>query len=206
MQFEVKNFIMKKILMLFLISAFAWTIKSQSNDTILMEFPTTDELIKDIEDLEITLNKLIDSTFNYSVSFPDSLELIDTGSDRIFAGILPTPNNEENSISITSFFKNEFSSWDRFVEVFITGNKPGQQTLFSPEHILYGFSTNDTPFKLGVRKRLFTISNNKIFNYEFALVETPTAYLWIQYGSTPDTYDYNIERFNQFLDSFEILK
>lgn len=195
---------MKKILILIFLLHALNALKAQVNDTIFLEINSTEELISSTKASEVTLYKYVDSTFKYSVLLPDSLEIIETGTERVFAGILPTPDNTENSISITSFYKAEFKSWDHFVKVFITGNKPGKTTLFSPDHVLYGFSSHDTPFNSGIRKRLFTISNQIVNAYEFALVETPSAYLWIQYSSTPNTYDHNIERFNRFLDSLQV--
>ena len=41
---------------------------------------------------------------------------------------------------------------------------------------------------------------------QFVLTETKTAYIWINFTSTRDTYDKNLEKFMEFLKGFRILE
>jgi hypothetical protein len=144
----------------------------------------------------------IDSVFNFQVRIPKWLTLKETNSRSLWGGVLPEIDGIENAILIKSFYKSEFSSFEAFKEIYLTGNKFGKPAKFSKEHLWYG---QHPPIEIdkGVRQKVFLAWKNKIYYNEFVLIETKSAYLWIQFTSTQGTYDQNISKFNEFMDSFK---
>lgn len=113
---------------------------------------------------------------------------------------MPAIEDVENAILVTAYDKSGFASFKDFQRIFITGNVFGKETLYSKEHIWYG--RNERDFKQienGVSSRVFTVYEKKVYHNQFVLLETSRAYLWIQFVSTPATYDVNIGKFNDFL-------
>jgi hypothetical protein len=146
----------------------------------------------------------VDSSFNYKVQIPDWLTLGETGSATIFGGTLPAVNGVENAILITGFSKSDFKSFDEFKEIYLTGNKFGEPTKYSKEHIWYG-QNELIKIENGVKQKVFTLWRNWIYHNLFILLETKAAYLWIQFTSTPDTYDVNISKFGEFMSGFKLI-
>ena len=146
----------------------------------------------------------LDSTFYYKVKIPIWLHLRETGSETAFGGTLPAVNGIENAILIKGFPKSSFKSFDEFKEIYLTGNKFGQPTKYSKEHIWYG-QNGIIEISNGVKEKVFTFWRNKIYHNLFFLLETKSAYLWIQFTSTPETYDTNISKFDEFMSGFKIL-
>jgi hypothetical protein len=168
-----------------------------------IDFGTYDELRTRQKGLGIDSLTYVDSTFNYIVQIPGWLHLRTTGSPNMIGGTLPAINGIENAIMIKGFSKSEFKSFEEFKEIYLTGNKFGEPTKFSREHIWYG---QNPLIKIdnGVKQKVFTYWRNKIYHNLFTLLETKSAYLWIQFTSTPDTYDLNISKFDQFMSGFKI--
>ena len=89
----------------------------------------------------------------------------------------------------------------------MSGNTFGKPTLFSEKHIWYGYNERDlTKIENGVSCRVFTLFENKIYHNQFCLIEVDNAFIWIQFVSTPETYDTNIGKFKEFVESIEYLK
>jgi hypothetical protein len=145
----------------------------------------------------------VDSSFGYTVAIPNWLEVKETGSKNTFGGTLPTTKGIENAILISCFSKTEFSSFEAFQAVYLTGNHFGQPTNFSKEHIWYG---QNQPVKVegGVEQKVFLYWHNKIYHNKFVLLQTPKAYLWVQFVATPETYDVNIGKFTDFIKGLKI--
>jgi hypothetical protein len=145
----------------------------------------------------------VDSNLNYQVKIPSWLHVIETGSSNIFGGTLPAVNGIENAIAIQGFLKSQFKSFDEFKDIFLTGNKFGQPTKFDSEVIWYG-QQQLVKIENGVKQRVFTFWQNNIYHNQFVLLQTNTAYILIKYVSTPETYDLNLSKFEEFLGGFKI--
>ncbi len=139
--------------------------------------------------------------FGYVLSVPSWLNIQETDTSFSFGGIMPAIDNNENAILITGFNKNKFASFSDFQRIYITGNVFGKETLYNKQQIWYGRNERDfKEIKNGVSSRVFTSFDKKIYHNQFVLLETSKAYLWIQFISTPKTYDINIVKFNDFLN------
>jgi hypothetical protein len=145
----------------------------------------------------------IDSVLNYEVKIPGWLHLKETGSPTVFGGTLPVVNGIENAIAVSAFSREQFTSFDDFKYVFLTGNKFGEPTKFDKEQVWYG-QNNLMEIEHGVKQKVFIFWQNKIYHNQFVLLQSKTAYLLVKFVATPETYDINISKFNEFLSGIKI--
>lgn len=146
----------------------------------------------------------VDSACGYSVAIPSWLEVKETGSTNKFGGTMPAINGTANAILISCFAKTQYASFEEFQDIYLTGNHFGQPTKFSKDHVWYG-QNQLNKLERGVEQKVFLYWQNKIYHSKFILLQTPKAYMWIQFMSTPETYDKNIEKFNDFMNGLEIM-
>jgi hypothetical protein len=196
----------QKSTLLLTILLISFSCKSQ-NDTIKKNYENIKDLNAQIKKDTIENLIYVDSTFNYKVEIPEWLTLRETGNDKIIGGTFPKIENIENALMIKGFDKSEFKSFDEFKEIYITGNKFGKETLYSKNHIWYG--RNERDLKIidnGISSRVFTLFNKMIYHNQYVLIETKNAFLWIQFVATPETYELNLPKFNEFMLKFELLE
>ena len=140
----------------------------------------------------------------FTVEIPEWLN-VKTDDNILWGGTLPAVEGIENAILIKTFERDEFKSFEDFQYIFITGNKFGKQSLYSSEHIWYG--RNEYDFKTiehGVTSRVFTMYKNLIYHNQFTLLETSKSYLFIQFCSTPETYEINLPKFNKLMEGLKV--
>lgn len=146
----------------------------------------------------------VDSLRGYKVKVPEWLNVV-WSSERMFGGSLPEMDSIENIISITAYDKSGFRSFDEFKDIYIRKNVFGEPTRYSKEHIWYGSNREAELPNGGLSRRVFTIFKMLIYYNHFVLLETKTAYLWIQFCATPTTYDANMPKFDEFMAGLTIL-
>ncbi len=179
-------------------------IVNAQNNTI---YKNTEDLKSQIEKDTVESLVYIDTTFGYKVDIPKWLYLRETEHCNIWGGTFPAIDGIENAMMIKGFDKSEFQSFEHFKEIYITGNKFGEKTLYSENHIWYGYNPNDLHnIKNGVSCRVFTFYQNKIYHNQFSLIETKTGFLWVQFVATPETYKLNLPKFMEFVDGIELVK
>lgn len=141
-----------------------------------------------------------DDANGYSIKIPSWLQQKSTGSPNAFGGTLPAVHDIENAILIIAYDKAKFKNFEDFKKIYITGNSFGKETLFSKNHIFYGRNEKDLhDVEHGVASKLYLFYRNKIYHHQFVLLETSKAYLFINYTSTPETYEENLPKFNEFM-------
>ena len=150
------------------------------------------------------------STYNdyanaYSVEKPSWLSVMESGNTNTWGGVMPAVHEIKNAIMITAFEKGKFKDFEDFERIYITGNKFGQETLFSKNHIFYGRNEKDLKdIEHGVSSKLYLFFKNKIYHCQFVLLETSKSFLFINFTSTPETYEENIGKFNAFLKGLRV--
>jgi len=174
------------------------------NDTIRKNFNDTEDLNRIIAENKITDVMYVDSTFSYSVIIPSWLSLMETGNNELWGGTFPKIIDIENALLIKGFKKDEFTSFNEFKEFYLTGNKFGQPAKFNSEMIWYG-QNELIKVDNGVKQKVFILWKNLIYHDQFILLESNTAYIWIQFVATPDTYDKNIGKFEDFMKGFKTI-
>lgn len=146
----------------------------------------------------------VDSLRGYKIKVPAWLNVV-YDSEKVFGGGLPEVDSIENFILITAYSKSDFKSFNQFKDIYIRKNVFGEPTLYSKDHIWYGSNRElDLP-NGGLARRVFYIWKGLVYHNQFVLLETKTAYLWIQFCATPTTYDANMPKFDEFMAGLTIL-
>ena len=180
---------------------------SQTNDSakvIRKTFDTYDELRNMQKEEEIDILTYLDSTFNYQVQIPNWLNLKETGMTYAWGGTLPAVEMIENAIMITAYEKKEYKSFMDFRKYIVEDLVFGKPTSWSDSHIFYGKKELGKYKNIGYAYKVYWIYQNLMYHCKYILVETETAYLWIQFISTPETFEKNIDKFEEFMNGFKI--
>lgn len=166
-------------------------------------FSDYQDLKKKTDSLGINELYYIDSTYNYKVIVPKWLKLIETKSDFAWGGTLPAVAKIENAILIKSFQKSKFKSLKEFREYIIEDLSFGQYPPWSKIHQFVGKNELEDFKQIGKSYRVFMRNNNLIYHCCYVLCETKTAYLWIDFTATPETYEKNFGKFKEFIAGLE---
>ena len=170
------------------------------NDT----FDTYEELRDKQHKAGIGTLTYIDSTFNFQVEVPDWLHLLETGSVYIWGGTLPAINGIENAIAIKSFDKKKFNSFNKFKKFVVEDLVLGQLPTWSSSHKFMGRKDLGKHKNIGNEYTVYWMRGGLMYHCKYILLETKTAFLWIDYTATPETFDKNINKFEEFMDGFEV--
>jgi hypothetical protein len=197
---------MKNLLVIICLIVNYGLIYSQESDTIKRTYNDINDLNKKIDNEKIDLYKYIDSTFKYEVDIPARLTLRETGNPELWGGTLPVINGIENAILITGYHKTEFKSFKDFKDKIVEKNVFGQPTQMSSNHIFMGKKVLDKIPNIGPAYMQYHMWNNMLYDCQFVLTETKTAYIWINFTATRETYDKNLEKFKEFIRGFNIIK
>lgn len=147
----------------------------------------------------------VDYEYGYSIDKPKWLKVNRELPLNRYGGTMPAVEEIVNAIMITGLKKNRFQNFEDFVRIYITGNKFGQPMLMNEQFTFYGRNEKDfKKIKHGVSSRLFYMFKNKIYHNQFVLLETSSSYLFVHFCSTPETYDKNIKKFNEFLKGLNV--
>lgn len=147
----------------------------------------------------------LDTLNSYKVNIPKWLYLMETNDITMFGGILPEIKGIENAITISSIYKKNYESFEKFKEFIIEDStyKKGSSPKWSDNHIINSIErvvldTNDS-YKVDF--------NFKSKNYiaQYVLIETKKSYLWINFAATKETFDINHNKFLEFIDNLELL-
>jgi len=195
---------MRYLLLLYFFTYCLISFGQNSVDTIYRNYTNIDEL-NIYTHYGVKLTKYCDSLSKYEIEIPNWLTLKETNNVSMWGGLFPAINGIENAFLITSYPKKKYDSFNDFKRIYLAGNVFGKPTLYSSEHIWYGQHKIEN-IENGVQQRVFIFWKNHIYHDKFVLIETPSSYLWIQFTSTPDTYDKNIAKFEELMKGFKILK
>ena len=197
---------LRKIVLFCIVSMISTKGFSQkTKDTVYVNYESVNDLLDKTQRAEVTLHLFRNEQFGYEVNIPAWLALKETGESNFFGGTFPAVKGVENALLVTAFSNERFKSFDEFEYIYLTGNKFGKPTLFDREHTWYG-QNELKKIPHGVEQRIFMIWNNKVYHCKFVLLETPKAYLWVQFTSTPGTYDENLPKFDDFVAGIKMLE
>lgn len=146
----------------------------------------------------------VDSTYNYMVKVPDWLTLRGASTTRVWGGTLPAnAEGKEDAIAIKIFDKdsNSYEDFRKYiVEAWSVGQVP--QWSASGTHAFLGKEESDLFQDIGHAYKVYLYTNYEIRHCLYVLVETKTAYLWIDFMSHKETFNANIDKFKEFMRSF----
>lgn len=180
---------------------------SQTTDTSKIKrgtFSSYDELRKKQAKDKIEKLTYLDSTFNYQVEIPDWLNVRETGTAYAFGGTLPAIDGCENAILVKAFDKAKYPTLLDFKKFIIEGVVFGQSPQWSDTHKFMGKKDLGKYNNIGDSYKVYMMRGNLMYHCEYVLVETKTAYLWIDYTSTKETFDKNFPKFEEFMKGFKV--
>jgi len=144
----------------------------------------------------------VDSNYNYQVTVPKWWHLLAT-PEAAFGGTFPAVDSIENALVIKSFKKDKFKDLADFEDWVIRKYSLGQAFEWS----------NDSKFML--RKELTDFNGpgdafkiqllrfRQIYMCCYILTQTSSAYIWIDFTATNETYAKNFERFREVVSLFK---
>lgn len=145
----------------------------------------------------------VDSLLNYKVSVPAWLNLRETGTRLIWGGTFPPINGIEDALTIKGCPKEKYPDLASFQRFVIGDWVFGQHPNWSSTHVCYGKKDLGAFKGFGSLFIVYFFLNNKIYYCKYALLETKTAFLWVDFTSTPNTFDNNLSKFDSFLNAIE---
>ena len=179
----------------------------QTTDTSKVKrssFSTYDELRKKQSNDGVEKLTYLDSTFNFKVDIPEWLNLKETGTVYAFGGTLPAVEGIENAILIKVFDKVKFSTYLDFKKYIVEDLIIGQSPKWSTAHKSIGKKELGKYKDIGDSYKVYLIKGNLLYHCEYVLVETKSAFLWIDYTSTQETFDKNLAKFDEFMNGFKV--
>ncbi|GAB3571770.1 hypothetical protein [Hymenobacter daeguensis] len=147
----------------------------------------------------------VDSTFNFQVQVPDWLHLRDTKSAFVWGGTLPAVEGIENAIVIKAFRKSDYKSLKDFRNFLVEGLEFGHPVRWSQSHLFMGKKPLGHYKNVGDAYKVYIMQRGLLYHCEYILLETKTAYLWIDYTATETTFDKNIGKFEEFMSGFKAM-
>ena len=180
-------------------------IKSDTSQIIYDTYENLEDLKNKKEALGIEQLTYIDSTFKFKIVIPEWYEVQETGNPYFWGGILPEVEGIANAIVIKSFDKSE-NSFKEFEEYVVKHMIFGQTVKWSKAHSCMDKKELDEYSEIGNSYKVYLMKGNLIYHSQYVLTETETAFLWIDYTSTEQTFDKNKDKFDEFMNGFEIMK
>jgi hypothetical protein len=158
-----------------------------------------------LKDHKIVSRYVVDSLLGFKAIIPAWLQVKETGSVMAFGGMLPAVDGIENAILIKAFPKEKYADMAAFKDFVIGTWKFGEHPNWSAEHVCYGMKDMDYIAGIGQAYRCSNFWRNHIYTCKYVLVESKTAFLWIDFTATPTTYEANLPKFDEFLKGFRLL-
>lgn len=169
-------------------------------------FATFDELRTKQAEHDIEQLAYIDSTLHFKVAIPNWFNLIDTGTPFIWGGTLPAVDSIENAIIIKSSPKEAGATFQDF-ENFVVGKwKFGGHPNWSETHVCMGIKELPEFSGLGKSYKVYLMNGRLLYHCQYVLIETPAAFLWVDFTATQTTFDANKGKFEAFMAGVEVMK
>lgn len=197
---------MKKLILTILsICSIGLTIgqTSDSNKVKNDSFSNYDELRDKQYKAEVEILTYVDSTFNFQVIVPNWLHLFE-GGIYAWGGTLPPVEGIENAIVIKSFDKKVYKSLKAFKKYIVEDFVFGQSAIWNNSHKFMGKKDLGKYKNIGDAYKVYWMSGKLMYHCKYILLETKTAYLWIDFTSTQETFDKNIDKFDEFMNGFKV--
>jgi hypothetical protein len=179
----------------------------QTTDTSKVKrgtFDTFEDLRKKQAKDKIEKLTYLDSTFNYQVEIPDWLNVRETGTVYAFGGTLPAIDGCENAILVKAFDKEKYPTLLDFKKFIVEDLVFGKSPQWSDTHKFMGKKELGKYHNIGDAYKVYMMRGNLMYHCEYVVVETKTAYLWIDYTATKETFDKNFSKFEEFMSGFKV--
>ncbi|MCH2196516.1 hypothetical protein [Kordia sp.] len=156
-------------------------------------------LNKDNEDLVVDVVEA-----NVSFVVPDYLNVVNSNDPMLWSASFPDVNNVKNAVVIRMTEKTEFDSLEAFNKEILPqgkmGEDDGRMTLLLKEELQNIGEINGKSMRLQYMPK----GTMRLYHAKKMTFETKTHYGLVMFNATPDTYEGNVKRFDEFLKTFKI--
>lgn len=149
----------------------------------------------------------VDSANTFKVIVPKWLKLRQNNDLNFFGGTMPPVNTIENAIVISSVKKKEYKSFQEFKTKFAedTAYLSGKAPVWDKDRKF--LSVKKDSLRAAGNYSSYKVSFDRlgsVFVASYVLVETPSAFLWVQFIATEGTWKSNLPLFKEFLRGLEL--
>ena len=148
----------------------------------------------------------VSETFQFQFTPPEGMKLVETGSAFVLKATFPTSADTDNNLTIKISPAYKVGSFQAFQDLIIAANEVGSAPRWSQEHTLLAKEALPPVGEGWPAWRVKLQWREQVYQSQFVLVETPEAYLWINYSATPDSFAADLPHFQAFLASLEVIK
>jgi hypothetical protein len=143
-----------------------------------------------------------DSVYSYKITIPAWWHILEASSPNAFGGTFPAVDGIENAMVIKAFLKTDYDNVRAFENwLFDNFNPLNKSSLNNNPKLLLKKQLND--FKnIGKAYKVQLLNGRLIYHCRYVIVETKTAYLWIDFTATQTTYDKNFPKFTELMSLF----
>lgn len=184
-----------------------YRIKDDLKEFVLTPYHNNDMVIWKIQIASSGVKRVIylDTINGFKAKVPKWLDLKETRNLYFFGGTLPAIGDVENAITISSAQKSRYGSFEDFKHFIIEDPKYLKKSpAWSNRHTIKKVDLQKIKDHDSYKVELDVNGSAYLSNY--VIINTPKAYLWINFAATPDTYGINLKKFQEFMKSFEVLE
>jgi len=200
----MKNLFLLCLLALVTIKTFGQT-KTDSAKIVHKTYADYNDLQQQRNSDKIVSTHMVDTVLGFKAIIPAWFKLRETGSDWTLGGMLPAVDGIENVIMIKAFPKKDYVDMAAFKDFIIGTWTFGTHPKWSAEHVCYGIKDMEDVPGIGKSYSASNFWQNHIYTCKYVLAESKTAFLWIDFTATPNTYELNLPKFDEFLKGLKLL-
>lgn len=144
----------------------------------------------------------VDSTYSFKITIPKWWRIRETPMS-LFGGTFPAIESIENALVFKCFKKNEYKSIEDFENWVIKDYSMGQTPKWSNQHKIL-LKKKLTEFQdLGSAYKTQILRGGKIYDCCYIITQTSSAYIWIDFTATAETYSKNFPKFKEVVSLYE---
>jgi len=143
--------------------------------------------------------------YGYKVTVPTWANVQKTGDERIFGVLLPQVAGVRNAVAVKATPKDQFPSFEAFRKYVYEDNRPDQPFIMNNFMTFKGGKTLAPVTENRAVYQVLLESHEVTYHCKYVLMETPKAWLLVDFFATKDTYEKNLARFDQLAAGVEIL-
>ena len=143
-----------------------------------------------------------DTLSSYQVVIPEWFTVRNTNATNLWGGTLPAVDGIENAIVIKAYAKKTGSSFFGFKKYVVEGLSFGKTPPWSSSHHFMGKKDLGIYKGIGDSYIVYLMRGGLIYHCKYVLLESRTAYIWIDFTATEKTFDKNMPKFDEFMAGF----
>ncbi|NOQ71022.1 MAG: hypothetical protein GQ574_03410 [Crocinitomix sp.] len=153
---------------------------------------------KDTSDMQLT-----DTLKNYELDIPKWANICKTNAENFWIATLPNIDNVKNAVTLKSFDKADYDSFEAFNKKHITGITIGDKTGKSGTWILR--KELEKPANCnGVSYKVDIMNGKMLYQCQYVTFYSKSTYFLLTFFSTEKTYTANVGKFNEFINGFRV--